>query len=49
MMEKLNEKQLRKLYFDYVKYRDSLPIMVLPIGVEEFYVKNKKLYDTYTE
>lgn len=44
-MDNLTESQLRRLYFDYVSYRDSLAPMDLPIGVAEFYKKNEAKYE----
>lgn len=44
-MEKLTEAQLKRLYFDYIQYRDLLPALELPIGVVEFYKKNKVRYE----
>lgn len=43
-MEKLTEAQLKRLYFDYVRYRDSLAPMKLPTGAVEFYKKNEDIY-----
>ncbi len=44
-MEKLNETQLRALYFDYKEYAHALPYSRQPIPVKEFYEANKERYN----
>lgn len=46
MMERLTEAQLERLYYDYMAYRDSLAPMQMPIGIVEFYNKNKVNYES---
>jgi len=44
-MENLNSQQLKKLYSDFVYYRDEECGGFAKIGVKEFYAKNSKKYE----
>ena len=43
-MEELNEEQLKRLYFDYVEYRESLSYLSKAITVREFFEAEKNRY-----
>lgn len=43
----LNSEQLKRLYFDYVAYRERLPSWTLAVSVLEYYKANKANYVFY--
>lgn len=43
-LDKLSQKQLSRLYFDYVEYRDSLPLSANPVGIKEYFEQEKHRY-----
>lgn len=46
-MERLTEEQLKNLYIEYVKYRDSVAHQSKPSSVSDFYVSNKIKFNNF--
>ena len=43
-MDSLTVEKLRRLYFDYIEYRDSLSFYDHPVSVKEFFEAERHRY-----